>query len=633
MAVVKNDRDVLLQSATVRIVDTAANIGLSAGIFTTAKNGGATTPASITLTANTTGFSPSATKTWYWASNEAPDTWTNIGTGDTKTVTNSTFITNKGNGTSIQYKVVVTEFGYTDAYGFNTISYIKAADDAIAPNLIVPVDLPIANSSGVVSSLPTGNALRLYQGGTLLTSGVTYSGTATQNGLTLTINSSTGGITLSQTSWTSDSESFVLTATYNSIAYTITYTITKVKTGTTGSTGATGDKFITITAFQWSNSGAGAHTQAFTYTWSSGSVSAYPSGWTATAPASPGTGYTLYQLTLVVADVGSATSTNTNWSAANVNSIGYREDGSIGIQGDSHRTAYSLYNSGSLSFSGTTTSSGSTSVPSGVWTTGQLTAFTQTVQSPSTGQALYQSDGVYSTATGNITWQAPYLSNFKVGSLSAISADLGNITAGDITVGSSPAVSGTTMTGSGTHLYSDGKFCMGISTRNIGYNGTNLFINGLQVGAATTSLYTTIYDSTDISFYEEYGRTLTSFTPIKDHVIASCNGNYRIFINTVGSADKLINVITILRLYANGTQIGGGFGQTSDLTFTGGMSGAYSIPFALRLMATAPGYGQSIVAKLDFIINSTTAAYAASSVTQMYRIELKHCTILEELLT
>ena len=48
------------------------------------------------------------------------------------------------------------------------------------------------------------------------------------------------------------------------------------------------------------------------------------------------------------------------------------------------------------------------------------------------GQYMYQVDGLY-TAGGNIAWGNPYLSNLKVGSLSAISADLGTIIAGTIT--------------------------------------------------------------------------------------------------------------------------------------------------------------------------------------------------------
>lgn len=684
MAIVKNDRDVLLQGASVRLLDAATTIGMSTGAFNTEKNGGPTTPSSITLTASVVGFTPAAVKTWYWANNVAPNTWTSAGTGNSITITNTAFLANVGAGTSIQYKVVVTEFGYLDAVAYNTISYIKQADDPMSISLIIPADFPSATNLGVVSTLPSGNAIRLYQGPTLLTSGVTYGGTSTKNGLTLSVNASTGALTLTQSTWTSDTEHFAVTATYNSIVYTVTYTISKNKAGggtdgapgdkyititafkwsnsgagtyiqpctftwstgtvnaypagwsasapaspgtgytlylinlqlsaagnaaTTASNwsngvistigyrfdGVNGDKYITITAFKWSNSGAGGHSQACTYTWSTGvvsnypsgwsasasaapgngytlyqlnlqisapgtattsnsdwnggivssvgyrfdgangngipgdrhvtlhafkwsnsgagpywgamsltwstmAVSAYPGGWTPSASASPGTGYTLYQLSLLVKGVGTETISYADWSSATVSSIGYRQDGSIGPQGpqglqgsqglpgltggtgnpgDSYKAAYALYNNGGYSFSGSTSTYGATSVPGSTWSTGQLTSFTQNVQTPANDQALYQCDGVYSVATNTILWQAPYLSNFKVGSLSAISANMGYITAGDIKVGSNPEVSGLGMTGYGTHLYGNGRFVLGTPSRNIGYNGSDLFLNGV----------------------------------------------------------------------------------------------------------------------------------------------------------
>ena len=82
-------------------------------------------------------------------------------------------------------------------------------------------------------------------------------------------------------------------------------------------------------------------------------------------------------------------------------------------------------------------------------------------------------------AAGTIT-----ANKLNVTQLSAIVADLGSITAGDITVGSSPAISGTTMTGSGTHLYSNGRFVLGNSTTNISFDNTNLSINGSLIGTA-----------------------------------------------------------------------------------------------------------------------------------------------------
>ena len=91
------------------------------------------------------------------------------------------------------------------------------------------------------------------------------------------------------------------------------------------------------------------------------------------------------------------------------------------------------------------------------------------------------------------TWNAPYLSNLKVGALSAITANLGSITAGSlnavsvtsstiqtssITAGSSPSISGTGMTGSGINLYNDGKVAIGNNTSNVVWNNSGIYIQG-----------------------------------------------------------------------------------------------------------------------------------------------------------
>jgi len=59
------------------------------------------------------------------------------------------------------------------------------------------------------------------------------------------------------------------------------------------------------------------------------------------------------------------------------------------------------------------------------------------------GEALFQSDGIYDPVTNLTTWYVPYLSNLKVGQLSAISANLGTITAGNITSTANINVTGT----------------------------------------------------------------------------------------------------------------------------------------------------------------------------------------------
>lgn len=55
---------------------------------------------------------------------------------------------------------------------------------------------------------------------------------------------------------------------------------------------------------------------------------------------------------------------------------------------------------------------------------------------------------------------------------------------GDLAVGSSPAVSGTTMTGSGAAINSGGTFAIGNGTTNINFNGSTITLNGDVVATA-----------------------------------------------------------------------------------------------------------------------------------------------------
>jgi hypothetical protein len=66
----------------------------------------------------------------------------------------------------------------------------------------------------------------------------------------------------------------------------------------------------------------------------------------------------------------------------------------------------------------------------------------------------------------------------SVSQLSAINANLGTITAGDVSIGTNPAISGTTMTGTGAHIYSDGQMVVGNASKNINWNNSALTVNG-----------------------------------------------------------------------------------------------------------------------------------------------------------
>lgn len=82
----------------------------------------------------------------------------------------------------------------------------------------------------------------------------------------------------------------------------------------------------------------------------------------------------------------------------------------------------------------------------------------------------------------------------------------GTITAGDINastiftnglkVGSNPAISGTTMTGSGGYIYNNGEFAFGNASSNIVFNGTSAYINGFSAANLLTYIPGTSYPIT-----------------------------------------------------------------------------------------------------------------------------------------
>lgn len=261
--------------------------------------------------------------------------------------------------------------------------------------------------------------------------------------------------------------------------------------GAVGPAGTDGNKSVTISAFKWSNAGVGSYAQAFLYTWAGGAVSAYPSGWSSSAGTAPGTGYTLYQLNLTIIDTVSASTTSSTWSSASTNSIGYRQDGTIGVQGDSARIAYVVSTSASAPALTTNPTSGSTSVPTSTGLTWSLTPSS----SLSPGQFMYQSDGIYNITTNTVAWNAAYLSNLKVGSLSALSADLGVVS---ISSSGSLYSSGKTY-GSATAGFFLGydssayKFDIGNSTNYLRWNGSALSIQGNITGTSSIDITGTSY--------------------------------------------------------------------------------------------------------------------------------------------
>ena len=272
--------------------------------------------------------------------------------------------------------------------------------------------------------------------------------------------------------------------------------------------GATGNKTTIISCFGWFPGTPDIPSASYNYNWGSGTVSGYPTVTTAggstlpspvtmTAAATTNTtaGLSLTMLTLTITAAADYTGdTAINWSTASKGSIGYTPSGGIGVKGDSARIAYTK--STIASPIGTTTSTGTSSLPA----TGSfgLTGSTFDSSPPpltASGEFLYQTDGIYVESTNTITWSTPYLSNLKVGSLQAISANMGIVEIANPGNIHSTGISGAAPSAtSGFFLgYDSGyKFSIGNSSNYLYWDGTNLSTQGIQIkdnsGAVVLSL-------------------------------------------------------------------------------------------------------------------------------------------------
>ena len=397
------------------------------------------------------------------------------------------------------------------AYGINNIK-LDLSDDAY------PISTNYDGSGNLALTNQAIGTAKLYNGGVVQATGVTYSGTSTVSGVTLTVNATTGAydLTMAAGGMSTDSISFTITATYNSVAYTNIFTVQKLKNGTpntryylsipqgsiqynpntstfittqvvassykatgtdapvssgyyidysvdggtdagtrtqdtrtilmssitgsntyitvklyTASTGGTlvdsevipivqngtngaagtnGQRVGVLEVYQWATSAPTSYPSGTsTYTWATGAFTAptTPNSWSLT-PGTPGTGQTLWGISISVSDNLTTSTSTATWNSSTVYAVG--GPGSAGANGT--RTAVlEMYQ---------WASSAPTTYPSGsstyTWSTGIFTApattnsWTLTPGTPSAGQILYVVRQVYSdsgtTTTSSVTWAA-----------------------------------------------------------------------------------------------------------------------------------------------------------------------------------------------------------------------------------
>lgn len=202
--------------------------------------------------------------------------------------------------------------------------------------------------------------------------------------------------------------------------------------------------------YQWAATIPSGPVGAATYTWATGGFGSGPAGgWTLT-PGAGSPGYTLWAATVAVSDTSANATTNFSWTTAGIAPIGYAGTagptgaagpagsngaaGSSGTSGTSYVTAYCASATATTTTAPAATT-GITSLPA-TNSGGIVGTYSATVPSLVSGQYMYQVDGIYNPVNNQVTWSVPYWSSLKVASLSAITANLGSINAGDINIGS-----------------------------------------------------------------------------------------------------------------------------------------------------------------------------------------------------
>jgi hypothetical protein len=136
-------------------------------------------------------------------------------------------------------------------------------------------------------------------------------------------------------------------------------------------------------------------------------------------------------------DTSGAATNAIDWSLASIASIGYvgtngangapGSNGSNGAQGASAVLCYCLVDGNSLAAVPAFYAAAANGLPAtGTW--GEARAWQTSIPAPAAGQAVFQSNGIYNPVSNQTVWQTPYLSSLKVGNLSALSANTGDLT-------------------------------------------------------------------------------------------------------------------------------------------------------------------------------------------------------------
>jgi hypothetical protein len=359
--------------------------------------------------------------------------------------------------------------GVVSQAGFATIQYVFSDPGAAGQ------DSPAIDISG-------------YTGFVVNTGGAFTPSTATLSAITAAITSPTYSWAITNATPTSSTTSSVV-VTPNSGATSVGVTLTVNGTnllspisktismpvtynGTPGAAGANGIMSAFPSIYIWTGSSATPTrpSTTSTYTWATGAYTA-PSGWSTTAPSNTTPGNYLWQITIPLTVSATTTTSTLDWTNTSypIRCIAY--NGSQGPTGASGSATFLV-----------TRAANDSSPPT------DLEVNAVIGRNPVAGDIVtlsYNSANnavVYRYTTSWIT-QATYITGSLIvdQTITASKFVSGIVWTNDLVVTTpgqaSPTISGSTMTGSGTHIYSDGKIVSGNSQNNIVYDGSTLYLN------------------------------------------------------------------------------------------------------------------------------------------------------------
>lgn len=364
-----------------------------------------------------------------------------------------------------------------------------------------------------------------------------------------------------------------------------------------GETGDSGVQTANAVVYQWATTIPSAPSGTSTYTWSSGSFTPTPSGWSLNGGTSPSAGFTLWAASVRLIDSATVTTSTVNWSTATISAVGY-----AGATGSSSRLAFARVASNPTPTSGTITTSGNSSYPTdseSLSTWGFAATWGATDPNPSSTYSLYQTDGIYDPTTDNTVWGTPYISSLKVGSLSAITVNTGGLNVTDYIQAGSAYLSGTSMGGTGMIQYAGGYFAMGNSSRNLSFNGSTLTMNGdlVVTGNIQAASISQVYAGSAANFYVTAQPTSPIVQATNVYVPSSSTGVMVIFCasysNGLSSTSRAI----------------ASFAMKKDGAYITGITGA-----AATIFNTNTGGGDTVIISRTIFDNNVTAGYHTYSV-------------------